>query len=283
MRPIALAILMLFTTPAATAEDEESTIRIASGIAGGTYRDVYAENLASELDDFKIVQRETSGSSQNFELLVAGKTDLAFVQADIYASRMQEEPFLQENMIVLGQVSEECIYIAARADGGPKNLKELTAPTGSRPAMISVGPEESGMDGSWDYLVTLKPALAEVSVMNADGTAALEKLKAGEIDAVGWVTDPSNFNHNMLRAVQSSKALTLMQLDDPKLANVLPDGTRVYAVKTVKTTSGWLRPEKLATVCTSALLVTRNDRDEEMLEEVRELMQEQPGRIAQDR
>ena len=46
--------------------------------------------MVRELAGYGATSLETSGSGENYELLVAGKAHLAFVQADIYASRIQE-------------------------------------------------------------------------------------------------------------------------------------------------------------------------------------------------
>jgi TRAP-type uncharacterized transport system substrate-binding protein len=279
MRSSILAGAILFSVAHAAAADEPVT-RIASGIAGGTYHDVYAENLARELAAYGAISLETSGSGENYELLVAGKAQLAFVQADIYASRIQEEPDFLEGQVVLGRLADECIYIAGRKDGPVKSVRDLGQPVGDRAARISVGAENSGMTGSWDYLLTLKPSLAETSILHSEGIRALKQLAEGELDAVGWVTDPSNLGHKMLQNVNGNGALVLMPLDDPKLANVLPDGTRVYALRRVTTKKGLFRSDQIDTLCTSALVVGRRDLMAPGLQEaVTKLLQESRDRI----
>jgi TRAP-type uncharacterized transport system substrate-binding protein len=283
MRSSILAGAILFTVAYAAAADEPVT-RIASGIAGGTYHDVYAENLVRELAAYGASSLETSGSGENYELLVAGKAQLAFVQADIYASRIQEEPDFLKGQVVLGRLADECIYIAGRKDGPVKSVRDLGQPVGERAARISVGAEESGMTGSWDYLLTLKPSLAETSVLHSEGIRALKQLAEGELDAVAWVTDPNNLGHKMLQNVSDNDTLGLMPLDDPKLANTLPDGTRVYELRRVTTKKGLFRSQMLDTLCTSALVVGRRDLMAPGLEEaVTKLLQESRDRIVSSR
>jgi hypothetical protein len=215
---------------------------------------------------------------------VAAKAHLAFGQADIYASRIQEEPYLQDGLIVLGRLADECIYIAGRKDGPVKSVRDLGRPVGERPARIAVGAEESGMTGSWDYLVTLKSSLAEASVLHSEGIRALKQLAEGELDAVAWVTDPTNLGHKMLANVNANRALALMPLDDPKLANVLPDGTQVYTLRRVTTKKGLLRSRKLDTLCTSAVVVGRRDRMAPGLADaVTQLLRESRDRIVSSR
>jgi hypothetical protein len=84
----------------------------------------------------------------------------------------------------------------------------------------------------------------------------------------------------MLQNVNGNGALVLMPLDDPKLANVLPDGTRVYALRRVTTKKGLFRSDQIDTLCTSALVVGRRDLMAPGLQEaVTKLLQESRDRI----
>jgi len=282
MRFIPTAALALLVAAPAGAADE-ATVRIASGVPGGTYRDIYAKNLEAELPGTRVKQLETTGSGENFELLVARKADLAFVQADVFAARTSEEPYLLQGLTVLGTLSNECIYVARRKDGAIKSMGDLGKPVDGEPANVSIGPDESGMSGSWDYLVTLEPSLAEATLNDDAGDVALGKLGSGELDAVAWVTDPSNLEHDLLRRVREDRALELMPVDDPQFASVLPDGTQVYRLETVETNPRRLAPGKLATVCTSALLVAQRDADSAVVKKVQNLLRDERDKIVKRR
>jgi len=276
-RLIPLITLVLAAT--AQAAGDAGTVWIASGAPGGTYRDMYARNLARELRDYKVFHRETSGSGENLELLAAGKAELAFSQADIYAARLKESPDRYGGLVLLGKLSDECVYIAHRRDGPVRNLEQLGKPVDSRPAQIAVGPEQSGSSGTWHYLTLLKPELAGASVRHDSGTLALNQLVVGAFDAVAWVTDPRNLDHKLLRAVHAKDELQLMALDDPALASSLPDGTAIYSLETVKTDSSWT-PKKLTTVCTSAMLFARADANPALVSKVADLVSLHLERIA---
>jgi hypothetical protein len=127
------------------------------------------------------------------------------------------------------------------------------------------------MQGTWRYLVGLKPELAGVDVKTGTDTLAINQLAVGAFDAVGWVTDPRNHKHNMLRAVLSNETLALMELTDPALVSALPDGTQVYWQRTVKLTGSWRTPT-LNTVCTSALIFAREDSDPKLVKKVADLV-----------
>lgn len=281
MQSIAVFIAFALTAGLAQAADEQ-VVWIASGTPGGTYRDMYARNLARELRDYKVFHRETSGSGENLDLLASEKADLAFSQADIYAARLKQSPDRYGDLVLLGKLSDECVYIAHRAAGPVRSLGQLGDSVDGRPARVAVGPEQSGSSGTWHYLTLLEPTLAGASVHHDSGTLALNQLVIGAFDAVVWVTNPKNLDHKLLRAVHAKDELRLMALDDPALANSLPDGTQIYSIETVKTDASWT-PKKLTTVCTSAMLFARAGANSELVSKVADLVSLHLKRIAPSR
>ena len=249
----------------------ETSIWIASGPLGGTYRNVYATNLEKLMRGYEIFHHTSTGSGENLELLANGKANLAFAQADVYAARLTAEPDRFGGLLVIGKLADECIYLAHRRQGPVTGFAQLGQPVGDRPSRVALGPETGGMQGTWRHLVGLEPELAGVEVRTGTDTLAINQLAVGVFDAVCWVTDPRNFKHNMLRAVLSNDALALMELTDPALVTALPGGTQVYQQRTVKLSRSWRAP-KLATVCTSALVFAREDSDPKLVKKVADLV-----------
>lgn len=282
MRSVATTAALLLLCSATLAADDDNTVWIASGAAGGSYRDVYATNLQRELRDYRVFHRETTGSGENLDLLADAKVDLAFAQTDLYADRLKRDPERYSDLVVLGKLADECVYIAHRKNGDVRKLTDLERATDGRAAKIAVGPEQSGMSGTWGYMTALRPELAQASVDHQGGTLALNQLGVGTFDAVGWVTDPKNLNHKLLRAVKANDDLALMALDDPALVDSLPDGTQVYRLQTVKTDESWT-PEKLSTICTSAMLFARKDASPKLIGKVSDLVSLHLKRIAPSR
>jgi TRAP-type uncharacterized transport system substrate-binding protein len=259
---IAFALLLLAAPAPVSAQHEQ--LVIASGEIGGTYRDVYAPGLGRLMYGYKVLQRSSSGSGENLELLASGNADLGFAQADVYAGKLAADPGRYGDLLVVGKLADECIYVAYRKAGRVATLGQLAGPATSRPIVVAAGPEASGSRGTWNYLARIVPGLERVEVRPEEGTLALNQLAAGAYDAVVWVTDPVNFDHYNLRAVLSNDALEVMTLDDPSLVKALADGTEVYRSRTVKLGEGW-RAAKLATVCTSAMVFARKDADPKLL------------------
>ena len=258
MRFIAALSLMVLVLSSSIALAERPKLWIASGLSGGTYRSVYAQNLATLMRDYESLHQTTSGSGANLDLLVDGKVDVAFSQADVYAARRTSDPDRYAELLVIGKLADECVYIAHRKAGPVLNLEGLGKPVGERPARIAAGAAEGGMDGSWSYLTILDPSLTAAEVVYEGDTLALNQLAVGSFDAVGWVTDPGNLDHRMLKAVMGNDELHIMNLNAPELVAPLPDGTRIYEARTVKLSQSWPTP-KIKTVCTNALMLTRKD------------------------
>ena len=265
---IALASLVAGGAFAAAGKD---AIWVASGPEGGTYLEFYARNLATQMSEYRILPRRTTGSRENLRLLADGEVQLAFAQADAYASWLAENPGRQDDLLIVGRLADECVYVAVRSEGRVRTLAQLAAPPQGPAARIAVGPEEGGMNVTWQYLASLEPGLASVEVLHDGDTLALNQLAVGRFDAVGWVTDPKNLDHKLLRTVHANDALALMDLDSRTLESTLPDGTRIHERRTVETTSG-RRPETLRTVCTSAFLLARSDIDKDLLRKLADLV-----------
>jgi TRAP-type uncharacterized transport system substrate-binding protein len=278
MRSVLTVTLGFLLASAALAAEDAKVVWIASGAPGGTYRDAYARNLQRELRGYEVFHRESSGSGENLDLLADGDVDIGFAQADIYAAQLKQSPQRFAGLIPLGKLADECVYIAHRERGEVRALRQLGQLVGERPARIAVGPEQSGMRGTWRYLTLLDPELAGAEVLDGSGTLALNQLMVGAYDAVGWVTDPGNLEHKLLRAVHANDELQLMALDDPALTSSLPNGTQIYTIESVAIDSTW-RPKKLKTVCTSAMLFARPGTDPELVSKLADLVSLNLNRI----
>jgi TRAP-type uncharacterized transport system substrate-binding protein len=274
MRPATLTLLVLLCGVAHAAE--KPGVWIASGESGGTYRGVYAENFEKQLRSYNVFHRTTTGSGENLDLLVSGKADVAFAQADIYAAQLRQDPGRLEDVVMIGRIATECVYIAYRKGGAVESLAQLGQPVNDRPAKIAVGPAPGGASGTWSLFATLDPVLANAAVDHGGSTLALNQLAAGVYEAMIWVTDPKNLRHKLLQAVRANHELELMPIDNPKLVYTLPSGTRIYERRTVTLEKGW-RADKLNTVCTAALVLARKNSDPEFIQKLADIVSKSPG------
>jgi TRAP-type uncharacterized transport system substrate-binding protein len=267
MRSFQLLVLSaLWVSFAASAEDQR--VSIASGVSGGTYRGVYARDLEAQLSDYTVIHRLTSGSGENLEMLADGRADFAFAQADVFAARLAEDPEHFAKLKVLGHLGTECVFVAVRQGGSIDTLDDFASTIDGHPPEIAVGPDRSGSNSTWRYLVSLAPELGSAQAHPIGDRVALRYLERGTFDAVVWVTDPSNLEHGMLRAVRDSAKLELMPVADATLTATLPDGSHVYQ-------PGQLRIERgrssIPTICTSAVLLGHSDAASVLLDRARRM------------
>ncbi len=137
---------------------------IASGESGGTYSRVYAKNFENRLRSYDVIHRMTTGSGENLDLLVSGEADVAFAQVDIYVAQLREDPRRFKDVVLIGRIATECVYIAYRKGGAVASLAQLGQPVDGRPAKIAVGPASGGASGTWSLFTALEPALVNATV-----------------------------------------------------------------------------------------------------------------------
>ncbi len=123
------------------------------------------------------------------------------------------------------------------------------------------------MSGTWSFMASLDPRLATTQVANTGGTLALNQLSIGIFDAVGWVTDPRNLDHVLLRAVQSNVDLDLLAIEAPELEHTLSDGTVIYESRGLDVRANGGR-RQLRTLCTRAMIFARPNANPRFVEAV---------------
>jgi len=262
-RFITAALLVIACAPLAAAA-EDRVARLASGIEGGTYHDVVARQLNEKVEGWRFENRATRGSTDNLDLLSTSEVELAITQSDVFASRILEEPEVFGDLVVLGGISEECVFVARRKEDGIDGFVDLSKPVGERAAIVNVGPRQTGMAESWNYICALMPEQADADLDNASGVEALERLATGDVEAVGWVTAPSNPDHVLTKTVRDDARFDFVALDDERLESKLTDGMRVYQIRRVPI-PGTAGKRSVETVCMTSLLVVRPDADPDLV------------------
>jgi hypothetical protein len=231
-----------------------SRATLASGVAGGTYHDRYASEIAQRVSGWTIEAQATDGSTENLDLLSEGAVELALAQADVFSSRISEEPAVFGLLTVVALLGEECVFVAARKGSPVEAFEDLAANVGDRAAIISIGPPGGGMAETWNHLSSVLPEQSNADLDHSGGADGLAKLVAGEVEAVAWMTDPRNTRHALLQAVQSNDELGLLDVEDERLFDILAGETDVYLPKTLPI--GEDGGASVDTICTPALLMS---------------------------
>ena len=240
---------------------------LATGERGRSYYDVFGKNLVKALPGFRLENRSTSGSAENLELLADGVADLGFAQSDVYAQRVRTHPARFGKLVPVGRLVDECLFIARRREGPVRSLADLGKPVEGRTARIAVGPEGSGMSATWGFLSTLVPGLGAAEVVHTGGVLSVNQLGLGMLDAVGWVSDPGNREHVLLKATLAKPELDLLPIRDPGLEHSLDDGTSIYRLRALEEKGRSRKDEPPhQTLCTSALVLASADANPRLVE-----------------
>jgi TRAP-type uncharacterized transport system substrate-binding protein len=250
--------------PSDTAAQAARVARLGTGIKGLSYHSVFAPKLSETVKGWRFENIETRGSTDNLDMLVAGEIDVALTQADVYASRVLEEPEVFGPLRVVGTIAEECVYIAGRSRGRISSLRGMAKRVGGRATILNVGPTATGMAESWNYISSMMPELADADLDYGNGVAALDRLVQGQLEAVGWVTTAANPDHPLMKIVRDDARLGFFEVNDGRLIDHQTDQLRVYEIKKVPIL-GACEEQLIQTVCTSSIIVVRPDVDPDLL------------------
>jgi TRAP transporter TAXI family solute receptor len=162
-----------------------SRVVIATGRSDGAYyryAQLYRERLAKAGITLEV--RETSGSVENIRLLEDPRSgvDIAFVQGGTAAAATKSE-----NLVSLGSLYFEPLWVFSRTTPGPTDLRELK---GRR---LAIGPEGSGTRAVAVQLLAANGISdANTQLLPVTGTPAIEALRDKSVDTVFMIAGPSS-------------------------------------------------------------------------------------------
>ena len=110
---ILVASMFLFLS-VSHAED----VVITTGGKGLTYNGVYGPNLASALQEYgnSVTVNTSKGSLDNLDKVASGQAQIGFTQADAYMFWRTNHPNEAQNIDIIGELGQECVFVAVRDD-----------------------------------------------------------------------------------------------------------------------------------------------------------------------
>ncbi len=208
---------------------------------------------------------KSKGSVENLEFLMDGTAQVGIVQMDAYAWYLKKHPKAATTLEILGELYQECAYLAVQCDGKVKNEDDLQF---VKNATIAVGKKGTGSSVTWGYMLQLEPKYKNAQVSFSGGTRALSKLAAKQLDAVMWVTAP-RIDGKMASTVMKNKELCLVGFNDKDLNDKLPaTGKPVYRFQNIEIKKGFLNDKEFTTACVDTVIVAHVDTDEDILEAI---------------
>ncbi|MFA5504474.1 MAG: TAXI family TRAP transporter solute-binding subunit [Vulcanimicrobiota bacterium] len=178
------------------------TLRFASGSNWGAYNkfaQMYKAELAKE--GLAVEVLETKGSTENLQLLIDGKADIAFVQGGILP------PTDEVELVSLGSVYFEPLWLFVRSEQPQTRFSQLS---GKR---VAIGPEGSGTRAVALELLEDAQVFDEITAVDVWGETAEQMLYSGEVDAVFIIGSPTI---DAVSRMLGSKGIQLMQFERSK-------------------------------------------------------------------
>lgn len=265
-RVVALAALLVILGIAVlflVRRNRTTELRIATGQKGGTFLPLgveLAKNVNREHTQLKMIAVESKGSPSSIDMLERKSVELALV-----SNNSKGEEFEGEHVRLIAPLYPETLQIVVRAGAN------ITAPADLANKRVSVGPAASGTETiAWQVLEHFGIDRKRVAATNLSPLDAAEKLAAGELDAVFVV---AGLRAPVVERMLARAENTLLSLGPPDKVGGPIDGIHVdapYLLQSVipERTYGEKPTEPVGTVGVRALLVARDDLDDDLVYEV---------------
>jgi len=214
-------------------DPQRRQIRIATGSRTAVYYAVgsaYAGIIAQELPSTDATALVTAASAENVQLIINGKAEIGFTQADILVTGATPDP----RIAALARVYDDLLHLVVRAESDIHALADL------RGKRVSVGAAGSGTEVTVGRLLAVAglsaPGVLRPEKLNLDNSLAA--LTTGEIDAFffsGGLPVAGIKQLNGKRIVDLSKSVAAMRetYSDVYVVRDVPAST--YHLKSVAT------------------------------------------------
>ena len=239
-------------------------IVFSSGIEGGGYWSAATRLQAVAADmGLEIQVEESPGSLHNLARLLddGDPVSLVLAQADALQHYLNEHPGGSNNIEILENIGQECVFILTGGDSAMQSDRDLQQ---SKDYKLAISSPDSGIAVTYTYMTTLVPELAGVSVLYTDTGAAMNKLNAtggGEVDAVMLVHRPKEYSPEVDLALRNPDQFHFVRITDERLKGELPGGDAVYrSLKLAIPVPESEERREVATICVKGLLVANKEK-----------------------
>jgi len=243
----------------------EPALVISTGKSGGGYSAI-GERLKTVMTEQGVAVQvlPSVGSLENLERLddPASPVNLGLTQADALKYYLGQHPKFADKLFMLGEIGDECVFIATCKDSGIASDADLQKKQGN---LIAIRDPNSGTAVTYLYMIQLEPQFKNTAVAFVDTMEALLALKAGgsqnKIKAVMFVQRPEARSPEMQVILDDPKDFRFISVTDWDLNDKLPDGSAVYTFEKVTVQEKkWGFDTKVETICTRGLLIGNKEK-----------------------
>lgn len=242
------------------AQAADPPLVISTGKSGGGYHTI-GERLKSVMaeQDQSVQVLTSAGSLENLNRLddLNSPVSVGLTQADALKYYLKDHPTFANQMINLGEIGKECVFIVTGQDSDIRDDSDLQK-AGKK--LIAVQSPNSGVAVTWEYMTLLEPKFKNTAPAFVDGAEALLQMKssgkASTIQAAMVVQRPMAQSTEMQVVLENPKNFRLVPVKDWDLNDQLPDGSAVYTFENVTVAEKkWGFDTAVDTICTRGLMV----------------------------
>ncbi|MBX3231244.1 MAG: TAXI family TRAP transporter solute-binding subunit [Labilithrix sp.] len=268
---VALVAVFLFIRRGRTTE-----LRIATGQKGGTFLPLgveLARNVQREHPNVRLTVIESKGSPFSIDMLEKKEVELALVSNNSTGQELEGE-----HVRLIAPLYPETLQVVVRAGAN------IATPGDLANKRVAIGPAASGTEQiAWQVLEHFKIDKTRITALNMPPLDAATQLEKGEIDAVFVV---AGLRAPVVERMLARPELSLLSLGPPDKVGGPIDGIHVdapYLLSAVvpERTYGDKPVEPVGTVSVRALLVVREDLDDDLVYDLTQSLFANKLRLAQ--
>jgi uncharacterized protein len=253
----------------------KTQLSIVTGGTGGTYYPLGGSiaEIISKNTDAQATAQSSGASAENMETLKKGEADIAFTQTDIatYATegKLMFEGNKVDNVQAIGTLYPETIQIVALKESGIQSVEDLKGKT------VSVGAPGSGTYANAEQILEIHGmTMNDINARNLAFDESTEGIQDGSIDAA-FIT--AGTPTGAVEGLAAVKEITIVPIAQDKI-DALIEKYPYYAKDTVKAGTYGLESD-VDTVAVQAMLVVRNDLDEDLVYDITKAIFENTDKI----
>ena len=199
-----LAFIMLVMTGCS---GTGKNIRFGAADIGGvyySYASTFSQLAHEDMSDYSFETKATAGSVANLRLLSGDYIDLGIVQADMLSDAYNGKGTFKDGDYKKGY--KEVCQIIVKSASGIETIDDLVGKT------VSIGAAESGTEKNAEEILKVSGITEElVKTVNMDYSEAVDKLMAGEIDAM-FIT--SGIRTSIIEQLSKKCSIDVISIDE---------------------------------------------------------------------
>ena len=212
-----LAFIMLVMTGCS---GTGKNIRFGAADIGGvyySYASTFSQLAHEDMSDYSFETKATAGSVANLRLLSGDYIDLGIVQADMLSDAYNGKGTFKDGDYKKGYKAVAALYtevcqIIVKSASGIETIDDLVGKT------VSIGAAESGTEKNAEEILKVSGITEElVKTVNMDYSEAVDKLMAGEIDAM-FIT--SGIRTGIIEQLSKKCSIDVISIDEKNRKNV---------------------------------------------------------------